>query len=215
MGVHFVYPAIPFMLGTVDGTFEAEADAIREARSGVSTISVEDLEQDSFKIRPIIPAGSTVVYRGWMLNANTYATLEHGVQHRDAKMLTDADTYMHCHHLPNWYSSLEEFTPETKFFTLDANLEHELEQLGWGEYFLKDHVKSLKTGMGSIIREPTLATAWLEEMIRTRGALEGGICVRRVEALRPETERRYFVIQGQAFAPDGQVPDLVENGRNA
>jgi ATP-grasp domain, R2K clade family 3 len=209
MGVHFVYPAIPFMLGTVDETFEAEADAIREAGFAVSSISVEELEQDNFKIRPIIPADSTVVYRGWMLNANTYASLERGVQQRDAKMLTTAGTYLHCHHLPNWYSSLEGFTPETKFFPLDANLEHELEQLGWESYFLKDHVKSLKTGMGSIIREPAQATAWLEEMIRTRGTLEGGICVRRVEALRPETERRSFVIQGQAFAPDGPVPDLV------
>jgi hypothetical protein len=74
MSLHFVYPAIPFMLGTVDETFEAEANAIREAGFAVSSISVEDLEQDSFKIRPIIPADSTVVYRGWMLNANTYAS---------------------------------------------------------------------------------------------------------------------------------------------
>jgi hypothetical protein len=136
MGIHFIYPAVPFMLGTVDETFEAEAEAIREAGFNVSTISVEDLEQDSFKVRPIIPAASTVVYRGWMLNAATYANLERGLQTCDANMLTNASTYLHCHHLPNWYPNLEGLTPETKFFSLDANLERELEQLNWGAYFL-------------------------------------------------------------------------------
>ncbi len=209
MRPHFLYPARPFALGTVDDTFEAEAAALREAGFGVSTVSLEDLVDGRLKLRPTIPTDRSLVYRGWMLNESSYARLERGIRDQGGQMLTETATYLYCHHLPNWYSSLQEFTPETKFFPPDANLELELRELGWDGYFLKDHVKSLKTGIGSIIRDPAQAEFWLQEMQRTRGELEGGICVRRVEALRGETERRYFVIGGRAFAASGQIPALV------
>ena len=37
MGTYFICPAIPFVLGTVDDTSEAEANAIREAGFEVSS----------------------------------------------------------------------------------------------------------------------------------------------------------------------------------
>jgi hypothetical protein len=42
-----------------------------------------------------------------------------------------------------------------------------------------------------------------------RGTIEGGICVRKVEDFIPETERRYFVINGRCFAPstDAAIPN--------
>jgi hypothetical protein len=49
------------------------------------------------------------------------------------------------------------------------------------------------------------------ELKSYRGDIEGGVCVRRVEDFLPETERRYFVIAGRPFSPDGggEVPDIV------
>jgi hypothetical protein len=47
-------------------------------------------------------------------------------------------------------------------------------------------------------------------MERFRGEIEGGLCVRRVERFVADSERRYFVLDGRAFSPDGgPVPDVL------
>ena len=47
-------------------------------------------------------------------------------------------------------------------------------------------------------------------MRRFRGVIEGGFCIRRVEPFIPETERRYFVIDGVAHGAAGEVPPIIE-----
>jgi len=76
-------------------------------------------------------------------------------------------------------------------------------------YFVKDYVKSLTTRRGSIARTPAEAAEVARAIAETRGAIEGGLCVRRVERFVTETERRIFVAQGQPFAHDGEVPALA------
>jgi ATP-grasp domain, R2K clade family 3 len=51
----------------------------------------------------------------------------------------------------------------------------------------------------------------IAEMHKFRGTIEGGICVRRVEDFLPETERRYFIINGKSFAADraAPIPNIV------
>lgn len=46
-------------------------------------------------------------------------------------------------------------------------------------------------------------------MQRFRGMIEGGFCVRRVESFLPDSERRYFVLDGVAHAASGDVPQIV------
>jgi hypothetical protein len=46
-------------------------------------------------------------------------------------------------------------------------------------------------------------------MKQFRGTVEGGFCVRRVEEFLPDTERRYFVIEGVPHAAEGEVPAIV------
>ncbi len=49
-------------------------------------------------------------------------------------------------------------------------------------------------------------------MAHFRGQIEGGVCVRRVEALDPASEVRFFVRAGRAFGAEGAaVPDLVRD----
>jgi hypothetical protein len=47
-------------------------------------------------------------------------------------------------------------------------------------------------------------------MRRFRGLIEGGFCVRRIESFLPDTERRYFVIDGVPHASTGEVPPIVQ-----
>src|SRR5262249_39914475 len=118
--------------------------------------------------------------------------------------------YLATHHLPNWYPLLADLTPETRVLPADADIVAELRAIGWGAYFLKDYVKSLKTARGSIVREPADAPAVIAEMRVYRGEIEGGICVRRVEEFIPESERRYFVLRGVGYSATEGIAEIVQ-----
>jgi hypothetical protein len=135
-----------------------------------------------------------------MATAEEYAALVRAVEQAGGIPLTSQQEYLACHHLPNWYPLLAEFTPETRVFPPDADLVAELRALDWGSYFIKDFVKSLKSGRGSVVRDPADAPAVVAELREYRGRIEGGICVRRVEEFVPESERRYFVLRGVEYA---------------
>jgi hypothetical protein len=159
---------------------------------------------------PAIPIGSTVVYRGWMVTGDEYAELVRAVERAGAAMFINPAEYLAAHHLPNWYPLLTDLTPETRVYPADADIPAELRALGWGAYFIKDYVKSLKSGRGSIVQDPAEAPVVIEELRDYRGRIEGGICVRRVEQLVPGSERRYFVLHGVGYSADGDpVPDVV------
>src|SRR6516162_5792314 len=159
-----------------------------------------------------VPPGVQVVYRGWMVKGEEYAALVRTIEQCGARTFTSPQEYLATHHLPNWYPLLADLTPETRVFPADADLVAELRALGWGAYFLKDYVKSLKTARGSIVRDPAEAPAVIAEMREYRGEIEGGICVRRVEDFIPGSERRYFVLLGVGYAaPKGApVPGIVQ-----
>ena len=159
-----------------------------------------------------VPPGSEVVYRGWMVKGEEYAALTRAIEQCGAKPFTSPQEYLATHHLPNWYPLVADLTPETRVLPADADIVAELRALGWDAYFLKDYVKSLKTARGSIVREPADAPAVIAEMREYRGEIEGGICVRRVEGFMPDSERRYFVLLGVAYAAseDAAVPAIVQ-----
>ena len=105
------------------------------------------------------------------------------------------EMYLACHHLPNWYPVISEFTPETKVLPLNSDFVGELKGLGWEQLFIKGYVKSLKTSRGSVISKPEDISTVLSEMQEFRGVIEGGVCVRRFEQFVPGSETRYFVIR--------------------
>jgi hypothetical protein len=147
-----------------------------------------------------VPPGCNVVYRGWMVKGEEYAALTRAIEQCGARAFTSPQEYLASHHLPNWYPLVADLTPETRVLPADADIVAELRALGWGAYFLKDFVKSLKTARGSIVRDPAGAPAVIAEMREYRGEIEGGICVRRVEDFMAESERRYFVLCGVGYA---------------
>ena len=126
------------------------------------------------------------------------------------------ETYALCHYFPNWYPLLKAHTPETVRLELlpgqkpDADFAAELqttlealEAEGWSGFFLKDDVKSLKTGLGSRLNTSTQAKDWLKAFCQIR-ELEGGVCVRRLEEWQVNTETRWFVWQEEAYGPHGE-----------
>jgi hypothetical protein len=207
--LHFLFPSDPLDAKEADDIFRKQAGAMRQLGFGVSLFSLEELQIGNFKIRGPIPQGATVVYRGWMMEAAEYQKLVELIRSRGAMPLTSLNAYLSCHHLPNWYPLISDFTAETRIFPVDCDLSGELPTLGWNKFFLKDYVKSLKTSVGSVVSKPEEVATVLAEMKKFRGTIEGGICVRRFESFRNGSETRYFVIQGVPHASSDGVPDLV------
>lgn len=209
--IHFVFPQNPLEPRQVDDHFAGQRAALEGA--GFSTSIVHDAVFDSGANLHGVPRGAVVVYRGWMVNADQYRNFVTAVEGSGAVPFTSHDAYLHAHYLPNWYYHLSDLTPETVVLSEDVNLESALRQLGWPAFFIKDYVKSLKTKSGSLITDPAEAERVVSEMKKFRGMIEGGICVRRVEQFKPDTEVRYFVRQGRPFsaAVAGDIPDIVRS----
>ena len=176
--MHFVFPADPLNARSIDEYFAPQRDAFNAAGFTTSVLPRG------------IPAGATVVYRGWMFDADEYRELIATIERANATPLTSLEQYLLTHHLPNWYPLLRDLTPETVVFPEDADLVAELRGLGWPAFFLKDYVKSLKTSTGSLIADAQSAPAVIADMRKYRGAIEGGICVRRVAHRQSVLQRR-------------------------
>jgi hypothetical protein len=54
-------------------------------------------------VKPLggVPAGSTVVYRGWMATEEEYEALVRAIKQCDAVPFTNLAQYLTAHHLPN------------------------------------------------------------------------------------------------------------------
>ena len=182
---------------------------MRQCGFGVSIVPIDDLGESTRKIRGALPVGSTVVYRGWMLDPSQYKALATLIASQGANPISSLEAYLACHYLPNWYPLVAEFTAETRTYARTADLGSELKALGWEKFFIKDYVKSLKTSMGSVLSKAEDIEGVLSEMEKFRGIIEGGVCVRRFEDYVPNSERRYFVVRGKPYAAQGSIPDVV------
>jgi hypothetical protein len=209
--VIFLFPSDYFNPKKADAAYSEQVACIQNAGFTTGVISLESLGTGSSKIIPAPTPGSKVVYRGWMLSSGDYELLVSVVESIGASVLTSVAEYLATHYLINWYPLITDFTPETKFYSVDDDLENQLNRLGWDGFFIKDYVKSLKTSVGSIINQPSQIKTVVAEMQKFRGTIEGGICVRRIEDFVLETERRYFVLSGKPFAalPDEEIPEIV------
>lgn len=207
--MQLLYPSHPLRSRQPDDQYGAEVEAIRSVGFEVSFFSFEEFQTGDFRPRPVLRPGATVLYRGWMMSGSEYESFAANVIRGGARLFTSTEDYLNSHHLPNWYPLIRELTPETFIFPPDCDLESELRALAWPDYFIKDYVKSVKTAGGSRISKPEQITAVIAEMHRFRGMIEGGFCIRRVEDFLPETECRYFVLNGTPYGPNGEVPSIV------
>ena len=201
--MHFLFPEDPRDRRAPDDLFVEQADAL--AAAGFTYSLFGDLRGGRGGVGGVPPA-ATVVYRGWMLDAGQYGRLAGAIEEAGGVPLISLRAYLSAHHLPNWYPLIPELTPETRVYPAGADLARELTGLGWGEFFVKDYVKSLKTSGGSFIRDPAEVGRVVRELREYRGEIEGGVCVRRVEDFAAETECRYFVVRSTAYAAHAADP---------
>lgn len=208
--MHLLFPSDYFKHRQPDEMYAPEAAQFAEGGFLYSTVNTDSLS--SSKPLPRIPSESSVLYRGWMLNKSDYGQLANVIATSGGKLITDLETYLLAHHIPNWCELISDLTPETVVLPLGSDFEAELKHLNWSSFFVKDYVKSLKTSMGSIVTDPSQIGTLVEEMEKFRGMIEGGLCVRRVESYEDNTEVRYFVVDSEPYGPDTQpIPGIVRD----
>ena len=198
--IHFLMSADEMNSLLVEEIFRPQAEMLRQYGFGVSIVRGSVFEKGA-NIEGL-PLGAKVIYRGWMVKPEEYDRFEQAVIKVGASLFTDGTKYRLTHYLPNWYPLLCNFTPETAVVYCVEELKPTLQRLGWGKYFLKDFVKSLKVDGGSIVESANDVDKWLNAMIKYRDEIEGGICIRRVENFVDNSECRFFVVNGKVFAPD-------------
>ena len=216
MKLHLLYPASPINRKSVDEDFAEEFWAV-QARGLQASVADDSFVDKSLEAYPPIPPYALVAYRGWMLNLDTYGRLEAQVEAAGATMLTPKNAYALTHHLPNWFPICEDLTARTVLLSEDSDFRKELEAktAGWGGYFVKDWVKSLSTAPGSVAHNADEVAEVVRLLKHYRGAIEGGVCVRELTRFQPDSETRFFVVDGKAYGgtTDGIPPIVVECAR--
>ena len=85
-----------------------------------------------------------------------------------------------CHYQPSWFDKCQDLTAQTRVLAIDADFEAELADLDWSGYFVKDYVKSLNTGSGSVAKDATGVASIVAELRKFRGQIEGSVCEREL-----------------------------------
>ncbi|GAA5444877.1 hypothetical protein Misp06_03069 [Microbulbifer sp. NBRC 101763] len=209
MSMRIIFPADPLGEKQADGPFRDEYLSLKSRGVDCSLFDYDSVEFDEFRPKPQLNKGELILYRGWMMKPSVYEKLTSMVERKGGKMLTPPQSFIRSHHLPCWYESCKKLTPETIFSDSEKDLEKLADDLGWGRFFVKDFVKSNYNERGSIANSPSEVLEIVSLIKEHRGEIEGGISLRRVEEYLPETEQRYFVLNGRAYSADGNVPDLV------
>jgi hypothetical protein len=204
--MRLLYPDDPLNQRKPEDLFAQEFELARLRGFEASVFSFEDFERGRFSPKPRPVPGETLIYRGWMLNIDGYARLTRAIAELSAQMVVSPESYRAAHHLPSWYPLVKDFTAETRVLEQEADFVAAFQDVNWPGYFVKDYVKSLSTGAGSLVQTPEEISRVVSQLKKYRGEVEGGVCVRRREDYVPGSERRYFVARAQAFSPTGDVP---------
>lgn len=216
--MQILYPLNPLNSKAADEPYQAEYLAALAAGIACSLFDFDALPTGEFRPQPVLKTDEPTLYRGWMLTPQRYQLLASAIRQCGSTPITSSTQYAQCHHLPGWYAQCRRWTAETHFFPVDADMASaarwqtlaEKESLNWPAYFVKDYVKSNTGDKGSIAQSLAEIPDILAQIELYRGEIEGGVALRQVENYLLETERRYFVANGQSFGPEGSVPELVK-----
>jgi ATP-grasp domain-containing protein len=192
--VVFLYPSDPLNKKVVDESYREEYLMAQKEGLHVHIFDTDTIPNSV--VIPSIDENTRIVYRGWMLTQARYAQLE---QRFGAQLLTSAHDYCNAHYFPHWYADIQSLTISS-IITDEIYAQEQFKHFG-GKAFIKDYVKSLKTGTGSIVDSGADVMRAIADMKKYRGAIEGGIVLRVVVDFKPDSEIRFFIVKNTIFSP--------------
>lgn len=217
MNLSFIFPSDSFNPKQIDEFYLSQAQGLKAMGFPIFHINTDELEESfiyqlneegkSIRIKKEdIDLATKFIYRGWMLNQQNHEALNKKFFYQ---LKTDTDNYLFMHHLPNWYHLLNTYTIES-VITNEENIAIDFKASGFKEGFIKDYVKSIKTGKGSIVENQEDIDHLIESMKQYKGNIEGGLVIRKKINLQNNSETRYFVLNNQLFSPNIDDNDKLE-----
>lgn len=187
--MHVVYPCLPYQPRTVDPMWEPEYEWVRA--QGLAT-GLVDLDNGKVWVPTLAVATQPqVLYRGWMLTAAEYGLLAQLLP----LTIAPAD-YLASHQATGWYEAVATHTFPSRFLTKPAALDFSAGR----RYFVKGLVKSF--GDDSVVtNQEQLVIFWQRHELLAGTPL----FVRDFVELKPDSERRFFVVGGQVLGASGAV----------
>jgi hypothetical protein len=137
-----------------DQAYEAEVAALETVGGHYSLINLGALANDgdagkAVRRVPEQSEPSLAIYRGWMLKPSVYALLYEALTARNVCLINNPAAYVHCHHLPESYSVIQDCTPRSVWLKTGSEVDVDaimelLRPFGAAPLVLKDFVKSQK-----------------------------------------------------------------------
>ena len=205
----FIYPSLPFSVKTIDPMYKDEQTQAESMGFNTACMDLEELFDNSFKTSKLIEAGTTLIYRGWMLKDYQYENFVNLAKNKGLHVITNTEQYVASHYISGWYPHISNLTFPSVFQENYDFIDTLLENTNFTSYFIKDYVKSLTTSRGSIAHNSQEVKDIVNELIEKRGEIEKGLCVREFHELSKTLEERYFVFQGKAYSRNDIIPPIV------
>ncbi len=207
----------------MDFAFKDECQAAQQAGFETYLINADALDEGAFDkaVRhfPQRDNNEIALYRGWMVNTESYRALYEALSRRRYVLMNNPDEYRHAHHLPESYSVIRDNTPKTVWTTRGPTFERSelmalLAPFGDVPIIVKDFVKSQKYHWKEACFIPSAQDAEAVSRVTARFVelqgddLTGGLVFREFVELAPLTthsksgmpltkEFRMFVLYGK------------------
>lgn len=148
-----VFCSEPFYPNQPDYSYENEAKAAIENGFEYELFSFEDLTENkisnAFRRINFSEIGETAIYRGWMLKPKQYEILYNELKTRNLFLINSPTEYKFCHHFPESYEVIKDYSPKSVFLPYDEEfsfeeLHQKLSVFDDKPLILKDYVKSRK-----------------------------------------------------------------------
>lgn len=208
----------------VDEHFRPEANAARTLGLNVELVDHDAIVAGDLVsgLKGVEGSGHGFFYRGWMLNPSDYTAMFRTLDERGIFLRTSPRHFTTAHHLPEWYSDMENVTPKSVWTTGAEwdEFESALVALGAGAAVLKDYSKSEKHYWNEAMFIPDTqdvvsARTVAERFVELRGsAFDTGFVLRRFEDLSNVEARTWWVdgvcvgVSAHPDTPDKEPPEL-------
>src|ERR1700682_5276895 len=124
----FLFCQDPQFARQVDETYRLEADAIAAPGVDYVLVNFDILVNENDSVRavkrvPPQPEPTLGIYRGWMLKPAQYAELYDALNEKNIWLVNPPAAYRHCHYLPESFSIIEPYTPQSVWLPLSGDVD--------------------------------------------------------------------------------------------
>lgn len=207
-----LFPSEPFDKKNVDSAYLEEFNTCKLIGLKYHLFDYDEFIDSGKLLSDInIDDSCTLIYRGWMMKPDKYNEFYYKIIEKSngkVKLINNPTEYNNCHCFPNVYPLIVNYTPRMVMVgnhNVVPEYKSILRNINF-DFFIKDHVKSIKTdkGVERISKEITCVNLLhkVNDFVNERGNLfTGGIVLKEFVNLKKYDDKtnewRFFFMNGE------------------